>query len=272
MAETLTFENTQEVTTAENLNADEQDSLQVGEAMQEAQDDLLAGKYKDARELEKAYVELQKKLGDKGSEDSSEAGNADDSQQVKSEEGKQEEKEAKEDTGEAGILDTLWEEALSEDSYTKETVDKLNKLSQVEIADMHLKYREQVEKQNASKEMSDADIAQLKTIAGGDREYDNMIKWADNNLNEQEVKMFDTVMEKGDPLAAFFAVRSLAYRYQDAQGYEGKMLTGTAPKADGSQFRSQAEVVKAMSDPRYERDPAYRQDIMEKLERSNVNF
>ena len=42
MAETLTFENTQEVTTAENLNADEQDSLQVGEAMQEAQDDLLA--------------------------------------------------------------------------------------------------------------------------------------------------------------------------------------------------------------------------------------
>ena len=52
MAETLTFENTDEVTTAENLSADEQDSLQVGEAMQEAQDDLLAGKYKDARELE----------------------------------------------------------------------------------------------------------------------------------------------------------------------------------------------------------------------------
>ena len=61
MAETLTFENTQEATTLENLNADEQDSLQVGEAMQEAQDDLLAGKYKDAQELEKAYVELQKK-------------------------------------------------------------------------------------------------------------------------------------------------------------------------------------------------------------------
>ena len=69
MAETLTFENTQEVTSAENLSADEQDSLQVGEAMQEAQDNLLAGKYKDAQELEKAYVELSKKLGEKGSED-----------------------------------------------------------------------------------------------------------------------------------------------------------------------------------------------------------
>ena len=49
MSETLTFENTQEVTTMENLNADEQDSLQVGEAMVEAQDNLLAGKYKDAQ-------------------------------------------------------------------------------------------------------------------------------------------------------------------------------------------------------------------------------
>ena len=41
MAETLTFENTQETTSIENLSADEQDSLQVGEAMQEAQDTSL---------------------------------------------------------------------------------------------------------------------------------------------------------------------------------------------------------------------------------------
>ena len=59
MAETLTFENTTETTSIENLNADEQDSLKVGEAMVEAQDDLLAGKYKDAQEFEKAYVDLE---------------------------------------------------------------------------------------------------------------------------------------------------------------------------------------------------------------------
>ena len=50
------------------------------------------------------------------------------------------------------------------------------------------------------------------------------------------------------------------------------MLTGNAPKAKGDQYRSQAEVVQAMSDPRYDRDSAYRQDVMKKLERSNVNF
>ena len=45
-----------------------------------------------------------------------------------------------------------------------------------------------------------------------------------------------------------------------------------APKGDGSIFGSQAEVVEAMSDPRYDRDPAFRQQVMKKLERSNVNF
>ena len=45
------------------LTAEEQDSLQVGEQMQEAQDQRLAGKYENAEQLEAAYLELQKKLG-----------------------------------------------------------------------------------------------------------------------------------------------------------------------------------------------------------------
>ena len=62
MAETLTMEPNVEKTSIENLSAEEQDSLQVGEKMQEAQDNLLAGKYKNAEELEKGYLELQQKL------------------------------------------------------------------------------------------------------------------------------------------------------------------------------------------------------------------
>ena len=99
-----------------------------------------------------------------------------------------------------------------------------------------------------------------------------MLSWAKENLTEQEVGMFDTVMERGDSLSAFFAVRSLAYRYNDAIGYDGKMVTGKAPKQNNDVFRSQAEVVEAMGDKRYDNDPAYRRDIMEKLSRSDVNF
>ena len=265
MAETLTFENTQEVTSAENLNSDEQDSLQVGEAMQEAQANLLAGKYKDAQELEKAYVELSKKLGEKGSEDNEPAN---ESEVQETEEVPEEKTEAKEDTKQTNILDSLWEEANSGEKFSDETLKELNSMKPGDLASLHLEYR----KANAPKELTERDVTELKNLAGGDQEYSNMLQWAEKNLNAQEINMFDQVMEKGDPLAAFFAVRSLAYRYDDARGVEGKMITGNAPKTSGEQFRSQAEVVKAMSDPRYDNDPAYRQDIMQKLERSNVNF
>jgi hypothetical protein len=73
MAETLTFDNTVEQTSADSLTADEQDSLQVGEQIQEQEEQLLAGKYENAQELEKAYIELQKKMG---SNDEAEEGEA----------------------------------------------------------------------------------------------------------------------------------------------------------------------------------------------------
>ena len=142
-----------------------------------------------------------------------------------------------------------------------------------EIAQMHLDYRNSVEQEPQSRDLSKSDIQQLKDIGGGEANYANMIDWAQKSLNQQEVQMFDQVMAKGDPLAAFFAVRSLAYAYNDAVGYDGNMVQGKAPIQGGDQFRSQQEVVRAMGDPRYESDPAYRKEVMDKLERSpNVNF
>ena len=83
MAETLTIDPTPDAEVAGEsagveLTAEEQDSLQVGESITEAQDQLLAGKYKDAQELEKAYVELQKKIGEKNPEDSEDTGDTED--------------------------------------------------------------------------------------------------------------------------------------------------------------------------------------------------
>jgi len=260
MAETLTMEPNVEKTSIENLSAEEQDSLKVGEQMQEAQDNLLAGKYKNAEELEKGYLELQQKLNTK--------------QEEPAQEEEVEEEESTAEEAEANILDQLWEEAGTEEGYTQESLEKLRKMSVDELAQMHLEYRDSVTKeQPQDKDFSEADIKELKGVVGGEENYANMIQWAQGSLNEQEIQMFDAVMQRGDPLSAFFAVRSLAYAYNDAVGYDGKMVQGKAPKQNTDQFRSQAEVVAAMGDPRYENDPAYRRDIMEKLERSpNVNF
>ena len=260
MAETLTFENQTEVTSVDNLSAEEQDSLKVGEQMQEAQDNLLAGKYKNAEELEQGYIELQKKLGQ---------------QEDTAEEAEEETAEAESDEDvEINLLDELWEYEANNEEFHEEALEELKGMDPVELAKMHIEYRKQVETgETGGRDFSEQDITELKGIVGGEENYTNMIQWAQGALNETEVNMFDAVMAKGDPLAAFFAVRALAYAYNDSIGYEGNMVQGKAPKQSNDQFRSQAEVVAAMGDPRYENDPAYRRDIMEKLERSpNVKF
>ena len=262
MAETLTMEPNVEKTSIENLSAEEQDSLKVGEQMQEAQDNLLAGKYKNAEELEKGYLELQQKLGE------------DEQPQEEYEEGEYEEGEYEEGEYEDTILDQLWDEATSETGeYSEESLEELRGMTVEEIAQMHLDYRNSVEQEPQAREFTEQDIQQLKGIVGGEANYANMIDWAQKSCTEQEIQMFDQVMANGDPLGAFFAVRALAYAYNDAVGYDGNMVQGKAPRQSGDQFRSQQEVVKAMGDPRYESDPAYRKDIMDKLERSpNVQF
>ena len=257
MAETLTMESNVEKTSIDSLSAEEQDSLKVGEQMQEAQDNLLAGKYKSAQELEQGYLELQKKLGQQ-TEEAPEAT----------------EEQPEEEQGEPSILDRIWEESTSREEFTPELTEEISKLSSTELANMYLDYRQGVEEGSPrTRDFTEQEVGELKGIVGGDQQYTQMLDWAQSNLNKQEIDMFDQVMQTGDPLAAFFAVRSLGYAYQNAIGYDGNMIQGKAPKQSNDQFRSQAEVVAAMGDPRYDNDPAYRRDVMDKLERSpNVNF
>jgi len=273
MAETLTYENTQEVTTIDNLNAEEQESLKVGEAMEEAQENLLAGKYKDAQELERAYVELQKKLGE-GSEASGDTEQPTDEVQQEESQDTEDKEETDGDAPDFSFLDTLYEEGTSGKDYNKETLEKLSKMSTEQVADMHLRWVQDAATKYIPKppDFTQQDVQELKGVVGGEQNYSNMMEWAQQNLSSKEIDMFDSVMQRGDSASAFFAVKSLAYRYNDTIGKEGQMITGTAPKSDGSVFRSQAEVVKAMRDSRYDRDPAYRQDIQDKLSRSNINF
>ena len=169
MAETMTYDaGTDTVTTSENLTQDEQESLQVGEEMQNQQEQMLAGKYKNAQELENAYIELEKKLGEKSqpSEDSQDPPEA----------------EAKEENSEATFLDTLWEEANSE--YKQETLDQLRGMDPTELANMYLDYRKINNSQPEKTALSDTDVTELKGLVGGPENYDNMLRWAQSKNNE----------------------------------------------------------------------------------------
>ena len=268
MAETMTYDaGTDTVSTSENLTPDEQDSLQVGEAMEEQQESMLAGKYKNAQELENAYIELEKKLGEKSGEVSEEPS---------SDEPQAEEKSDTPDESPDGFafLEDLYEQASSEKGeISKEMVDKLSNMSKQDIIQNFLQFRADAEsKYEAVSDLSNEQVAGLKNVVGGEQNYSNMLQWAQSNLSKQEIDMYDSVMARGDTASAYFAINSLSQRFKDTVGYEGKMLTGNAPSSKGDTYRSQAEMVAAMSDPKYDVDPAYSRDVMEKVARSDMKF
>ena len=237
----------------------EQEALAIGEAAANEQQQLLAGKFKDAEALEKAYIELQSKFGSRQEESSNEE-EADDEQ-----EGTEEEESN-------SILDALWEDAQSGE-LSKETQEQLSKMNPAEVAAEYLKYRQQIEANRQPEEdISDSQVAELRGIAGGDESYQEMIAWASETLTPQDIQRYDNVIASGNYDAISFAVEALKSKYTEAMGVEGQLFKGKPASNTRDVFRSQAEVVAAMSDARYDRDPAYRQDVFAKLERSDLQY
>ena len=239
------------------FSEEEMDSLKVGEEMYREQDDMILGKYKNAEELAKAHVELEKKLGER-------------TEEAQPEPEPEQEVEDEEPDESFSVLDKLWEERTT-GKFSDETLQELAKTNPGTLAKAYLELREQGTKQE-SEGLSEQDVTELKNVVGGEANYDEMITWAENNLSEQEQSMYDTIVDRGDPLACYFAIQALQARMKDDVGEEGRLIQGKPPTSGGNVFRSQAELVQAMADPRYDQDPAYRRDVQEKLERSNVDF
>ena len=277
MAETLTYDpGTDTVTDGEgkNLTPAEQESLELGEELVAQQEGLLAGKYKDAAELEKAYVELQSKLGEKSNKDSGETRDTEDSSEVESEETTEETEETPQASPAAELITSASEEFSEKGELTSETLEKFSSMSSRDLVNAYMEIQKNSpDLAEPAADISDASVNEVKNFAGGEQAYESMVNWASQNLDQKSIDAFDSIVNTGSVDAIKLAVSGLRTQYENANGYEGQMYTGKAPQTSKDIFRSQAELVEAMSDRRYDRDPAYRQDVIEKLERSdNLSF
>ena len=263
MSETLSYQEPQNVTTVDNLTPEEQDSLAVGESISQQEEQVYAGKYKSAQELEKAYIELQAKLGEK----------KEDTETASAEE--QPEDTPKMSEGATLITDASKEYFDNGNKLSPETLAKFSSMSSQDLikAYMEVSQNPEFQQQGAPPaEITTAQINQIKNSAGGEQQYANIVNWAKTNLPQDQIVAFDEVVNTGSVQAIQLAVSGLKAEYDNANGVEGRMVTGKAPQNSGDVFRSQAELVRAMSDSRYDSDPAYRQDIIEKLDRSDLEF
>ena len=260
MTEKLTYDPTP--ADAPEYSDEEYNSLDVADALQEEEAQLLAGKYQNAEELEQAYLELQKKLG------------SNDDDEVEDTTLDQDEYPEEVSAGVELITDASQEYYENEGQLSQETMQKFTEMSSSDLVEAYMAIREQnpnVDSGGYSADLTDAEMNTVYNSAGGEAEYNRLTSWAGDNLDESKLDAFNDIIDKGNATSIQIAVAGLRAEYEAQEGYEGRMLTGKAARAvDG--FRSQAEVVAAMNDPRYDRDPAYRQDLFDKLERSNVQF
>tara|TARA_B100001778_G_scaffold147978_1_gene121712 strand:+ start:4042 stop:4824 length:783 start_codon:yes stop_codon:yes gene_type:complete len=245
------------------FNAGEQEAIAIGEAQAEAEQQMLAGKFKDAEALEQAYIELQKKLGT-----NDENGSDEPEQEVRDEEDTTEEEVEENPIYE--LLNKASDEFYANDGEISEEV--LGQLEDLDSSELIAAYIGMQGETEPTADFNDSEVASIHQIAGGEEAYGNLTNWADQNMPREYVDAFNNLVEEGNLEMVQLAVAGLQSQFVQANGYEGEMLTGKAAQPQVDTFRSQAEVVAAMHDPRYDNDPAYRQDVFQKLERSNLAY
>jgi len=114
-----------------------------------------------------------------------------------------------------------------------------------------------------------ADVAAVMDVAGGQEGYAELTDWAKQSLDTKELELYNNMVDGGTENAKM-AVEWLASKREAAEGSEPSLLQGRASAASKDEFRSTAQVVAAMKDPRYGKDSAYTKDVEEKLGRSSV--
>jgi len=279
MAETISYDTSDDPVVAQSIAEKEAESLRIGEELMNKQEKMLAGKYKSAEELESAYLELQKKLGNSSTPETTET---EVEYELYSDDGTVNYETANElygnQLGELFKNNNIDPFAMSKHfeenngTLNDEMYDQLSKAGlSKSVVDNYLDgVRNEVGFNPNTPEpvLSQPEVDEIKALAGGDKGYDNLMEWAGQNLDQQAIKDYDDVLATGNKSAVKFAVTALMGKYEDSQGRDSRIVTGKESSTDT--YRSMAEVVRDMNKREYQTDEAYRDDVLRKLSASNL--
>lgn len=226
--------------------------------------ELIGGKFKSQEELLKAYKALESKLGKKPQEEEEEAAEepteaTEEAPAPESESDEDPFAQAAKEYQEGGKLSDAAIERLSQ-MDTKELIKN--------YVEFYSKNAQQFQQQQA---LAQAEQAQVMEIAGGEKRYQEVVGWAAANLDQSEIAAYNQVTASGNLPAIKFAVEALVNRYKTAEGSEAPLVSGKKSVASSGPkpYRSQAELARDIANPKYEKDPAFRSDVMARLAKSS---
>lgn len=116
-----------------------------------------------------------------------------------------------------------------------------------------------IEGQIAKAEQEKNEIAEC---IGGRDNFDNVIKWASENLSEAEIKSINGITDKS---IIQIILKDLKNRMEEKEGITPNYTNGEGGKPAKDIYRSQAEMFEAISNPKYRLDEAYRADVQRKV-------
>lgn len=226
---------------------------------------LLAGKFTDQAALEKAYLELQSKLGAP--------------------------KEAPKATAEqpkapAGVPQITPQEAPKATAETPKLDFDAFASEYAEKGELSAESRAAIEKSGVPQKVVDSYIAGQQAIAqqiastlaapfGGEEGLKTAMQWAGANMDKVEVETLNEMLRSGQVGQAKVAARLLHSAYTEANGREGALVRGgeEVRAAGVKPFASQEEMVRAFSDRRYiEGDSAYHAEIAQRAQATMGKF
>lgn len=229
----------------QKVEALEQPQEQEAEEFEEERPEWLPEKFSSPEELAKAYAELQSNFTRQRQQPEDEA-------------------DAEQPTESQGFDFTQYSEEFAEHGDLSD--DSIQAIEAQGIP------REMIEGYVAGQQaLLDAQFNSIYSEVGGEESYNEMIEWAGDNLSEGEQSAFNRAVMEGSQDDMMFAIRGLALRYQSQGGSPKPLVQGSTASAQASSgFKSLAELTAAMKDPRYNKDPAYRQQIESRLSVSNI--
>jgi hypothetical protein len=221
---------------------------------------LIGGKFKSQDDLLKAYNELQKKLGQDTPEETDEEPEA---EEEAPEEVPEDQTEVIKQT--TDYMVELQKAYGDNGELPEEAIEHFGKMDPKDLIQSYLAYSSKTR----AGTIQQAEINTIKNAVGGEEAYTEMLDWARDNLEPDEISDFNAVTATGNVAAIRFAVDSLGNRWKSNVGYEAPLVTGKRASSKPAGYRSHAELARDIADPRYQSDPAFRRDVEDRLARSN---
>lgn len=212
----------------------------------------LPEKFKSPEELAKAYAELEKKQSKPAEAPKAEVPPAEANEQQVADELQSKGLDLSEFSAEfsqKGELSPESYEKLEKAGYPRNIVDQY------------------VEGQKARAALYESEV---KSVAGGDQQFSEMVDWAKSNLTPQEIAAYNKAIDSGDPAQAKLAVSGIYQRFSTARPQEPNLFKGNTSGPSSDVYESIAQMQKDMSSPDYKTDPAFRAKVQAKLGRSNI--